>query len=279
MEYFLNRTGIRINWTQEQINYIAAKYEKDYQPISALAKEFNCDPDPIKCVLRDANVKVRTRRERYPRISNYFHDIDSQDKAYWLGVLYADGSVDSKDRISLGMIDREHIEKFLLALGATRNKITVVRPTGFKNASDVYYATIYDSEMRTDLINHGCTPRKTKAITDIPEMPEEFIFDFIRGYFDGDGCISFDGNCNRYRISFVCGSEVFLKSIRCALGVEHLSISRTGSKGGSYCVSISSQSDLRRIITLMYEHSTENTRLNRKYNKCQDCLSWLLLKN
>lgn len=279
MDYCLKRSNGRIDWTDEQIKYIVAKYVNEYQALTRLAGEFLCDPDAIRTVLRNAGIHLRNHRENHPRKSDYFHTINSSDKAYWLGLLYADGCVASDDtgnnKIGLGMIDREHIEKFLLALGATRNKITVVRPCGFANASDIYYASIYDEEMRNDLISHGCVPQKTKLLESFPSIPNEFLFDFVRGYFDGDGCIRFDGNRNCYRMSFVCGSEEFLKSLQVVLGVPRLSRSRSGSNGGAYHLSIAAQSDLLRIITLMYEHSTEQSRLNRKYEKCQACLAWL----
>lgn len=279
MEYRLNRTGRRIRWTDSQTKYIVDKYVNDFCTIAGIAKEFGCDPDAIERILRDLHIQIRSRREMHPRYSSYFHTIDTGEKAYWLGLLYTDGCVASekngKHRVALGMIDREHIQKFLNAIGAVRNKITVVHPSGFMNASDIYYASVYDKEMHGDLIMHGCIPRKTKIIDTVPSMPKEYIFDFVRGYFDGDGCIRYDSNRNCYRMSFVCGSEGFLQSLQIILDVPHLSRSRSGSNGGAFHLDIAARSDLLRIITNMYEHSTEDSRLNRKYEKCQKCLAWL----
>lgn len=279
MDYYLKKNKGRIFWTEEQVEYVISKYEKELASIASIARMFSCDPDAIRGVLRKAGIQLRNRREDHPRKSDYFHAIDSSEKAYWLGLLYADGCVASdktgNNRISLGMIDKDHVEKFLVAIGAVNNKITTVKPKGFANASDTYYASVYDAEMREDLITLGCVPQKTKVINTIPDIPKEFLFDFVRGYFDGDGCIRFDKNRNCYRMSFVCGSEEFLKSIQHVLGVSHLSISHGKSGCSASYFSIAAKSDLLRIITAMYEHSTEQSRLSRKYQKCQDCLAWI----
>ena len=53
---------------------------------------------------------------KYYRNSNIFEKIDTEEKAYWLGFLYADGYVDpERGEIILGLAEKykEHINKFI----------------------------------------------------------------------------------------------------------------------------------------------------------------------
>lgn len=71
--------------------------------------------------------------------------------------------------------------------------------------------------MYNDLCNHGCVDRKSKIIR-MPNIPENLIRHFIRGYFDGDGsvCFYFATKAHKHRTlttSFTSGSQGFLEDI------------------------------------------------------------------
>jgi len=61
------------------------------------------------------------------------------------------------------------------------------------------------------LIKLGCVPKKSLILTFPTEeqVPQEFIYDFIRGYIDGDGYIQYDYIKHRYRI-IIAGTKAFL---------------------------------------------------------------------
>src|SRR5690625_5577807 len=64
--------------------------------------------------------------------------------------------------------------------------------------------------MRTDLINiHGVMPNKSQQIK-FPYVPDKYINHFVRGYFDGDGFVSYE----RYFVSIVGGSKNFMVALR-----------------------------------------------------------------
>jgi len=70
-----------------------------------------------------------------------------------------------------------------------------------------YY--IYDS-----LVELGLTPKKSKNMK-FPDIPEKYLGSFVRGYFDGDVCVSLEkakgsGDFKRLRIIFTSGSKLFL---------------------------------------------------------------------
>ena len=86
-----------------------------------------------------------------------FETIDTEEKAYWLGFLYADGSVGSNDdRIELGLAERDlhHIEKFRDFIGIN-NKIS------YREKTKSYRYAFKSQNCKQDLINKGCVPRKS----------------------------------------------------------------------------------------------------------------------
>ena len=65
--------------------------------------------------------------------------------------------------------------------------------------------------MKTNLYDKGCTPRKSLALN-FPtkeQVPDEYLYDFIRGYVDGDGHIRYD---KRYEI-VILGTKNFLQGL------------------------------------------------------------------
>lgn len=147
---------------------------------------------------------------KYTLNQNYFEKIDSQEKAYFLGFMYADGNVRSKSncsRITLQKKDRKILEKFkaLLChngfLKDTHDKKSVV-------------LRVHSKKIKEDLIKAGCMPNKTFKLTFPDWLRENLKPHFIRGYFDGDGCVSFKKRrkCKYLQVS-ISGRENFLNRI------------------------------------------------------------------
>ena len=86
-----------------------------------------------------------------------FETIDTEEKAYWLGFLYADGSVGSTDnRIELGLAEKDlrHIEKFRDFIGI-KNKIS------YRASTKSYRYAFKSISCKADLIKQGCIPKKS----------------------------------------------------------------------------------------------------------------------
>lgn len=128
--------------------------------------------------------------KRYTQDDTYFQKIDTERKAYWLGFLYADGCVHDYSEnqnyvhIHLHPNDRYLLETFVKDLKSDR----IVRTDNRGYAVLV----VNSNKIGKDLIKLGCVPRKSNILKfptdDI--VPRSLIKDFIRGYMDGDGCIS-----------------------------------------------------------------------------------------
>lgn len=139
---------------------------------------------------------------KYTYNKDYFEVIDNQEKAYWLGFLYADGCITKFYRnekvksmsleLSLKSEDKPHLEKFLKALDSNspiqNRKHKIGKTTHTSNR-----AVVNCTKMCRDLVDKGCTPQKslTLVFPTKEQLPTEFLPHFMRGYLDGDGCVFF----------------------------------------------------------------------------------------
>lgn len=138
---------------------------------------------------------------------NYFEDIDSSEKAYWLGLLFADGCMmHKKDHqkqgwsISLSLMDEDAyiVEQFGKDIKSNLNVKRYINETGFSKQNGETHAenrlTIYSTKMCNDLKKYGIMPQKSLKLNRIPSLPEQYYCDFIRGFFDGNGSITYYWN-------------------------------------------------------------------------------------
>jgi len=131
----------------------------------------------------------------YDKNINIFETIDTEEKAYWLGFIMADGSIYYRKLksgilslygLKFGLTDKEVMDKFKIFLGlGEETKYYVLNQP---KCQPVYYLSVNCHKMARDLEKHGVIPNKINR-TKIPDLKDEFIRHFIRGYFDGDGCI------------------------------------------------------------------------------------------
>lgn len=145
--------------------------------------------------LQKAGVKMRSNKEnsrRYFVNHDYFEVIDTEEKAYWLGLMYADGHVVSsypKVGISLHIQDKHHLEKFIKCLDSNY-------PVNLYSATTSYGHTEYariiitSEKMHKDLQRHGVLKHKSNILKFPTTVPNHLLRHFMRGYIDGDGCIS-----------------------------------------------------------------------------------------
>lgn len=275
MNYSITRTnGGVIAWTDEQVAYIIDKYLNENYTLKQLGREFECNYGTIRNLLNKHNIQSKGNKQGYPRNEYYFNVIDSINKAYWLGFLYADSCIHSNNyEISINITDKEHIEKFKLAIGATNHKIIETNDKRWKNAKTLYQFTIKDKQLHTDLIKWGCVPQKTFQICEIPNIPRNYVSHFIRGYFDGDGSLHYLQGTNNYRISFTSGSKEFLEDIKKELQVN-VSI-ESHKEENTYQLQISGRKQIEKILNYLYQNSLPEIRLDRKYNTYLDCLEWV----
>lgn len=115
---------------------------------------------------------------------SFFENINTEEKAYFLGLLFADGNVYLKrNRVQITLINEDAyiLEKFKEVINSSA-KLYIDR--------EKYSKLILGSKkMCNDLISLGCTPNKSLTLKFPDKIPKELIHHFIRGFFDGDGSI------------------------------------------------------------------------------------------
>lgn len=168
-------------YTQEIINNIEQKFLEG-KTITEIHKELNLDRDAISRHLK----KLGYNTARNPINQNIFEKIDNEEKAYWLGFLYADGYISKNNQIevSLQLSDINHLQKLKKFLN-----------TNTKISTDDHRCRLLfcSKKISNDLAKLGCVNNKSLILT-FPtkeQVSDEFLLPFIRGYVDGDGCISY----------------------------------------------------------------------------------------
>lgn len=167
--------------------------------------------------------------KRYQYDKNFFAKIDSHEKAYWLGFLYADGNI-HKNRVQFSSIDKCFAIAFKRAL-KSKNKIREYTPKNPPNSSTCYAFGISDPKIVIQLNNLGMFPKKSLNL-EFPScemVPEKFLCSFMLGYFDGDGCVQRykPKKCKNYKWSFgIISTYEFCKKYQEVL-MKHCKINET----------------------------------------------------
>lgn len=160
--------------------------------------------------------------------SHFFSRMDTGEKAYILGFICADGHVshtksDHSLAIELAKQDREVIEYIRFALGYTgKIKITTKKKTPGKQYVRL---RMHDIQVVKDLLRMGLHCRKTYGFDFVQLFSDQYIPDFIRGFLDGDGCVSVGYHHGHLRaiVTFVVGArfDLCLSSMLTKIGVKH----------------------------------------------------------
>ena len=189
---------------------IAKEVKSSKQTVSYYLKQKGYGPN-------EKYIRLNQKQPNKKHINeNYFEIIDNEHKAYWLGFLYADGCVnETRSRIELSLKEEDyyHLQKFKEDL-ESEHKIGLKTKTIGDKTYKSYRLSINRKKMKEDLINLGCIPNKTLKLKFPTErqVPKHLINHFIRGYIDGDGCIT---NSTYSIMSLeILGTEEFLNGIR-----------------------------------------------------------------
>ncbi len=217
---------------------------------------------------------------------DYFEKIDTERKAYFLGLIYADGNV-IKNIFQIVLIE----EDFLI-LDLLRKELNVGRKLQYINRNNskwknCYRFGIYNKKIVTDLYSWGVVERKTYSEMKLPKIDHSLMRHFIRGFLDGDGFISItesnylkkDGYTNysvRKVLGFSNSSLLLLKEISEFLskelnisGGKIYNTSGTGSTVNSYNLWFFRNNEVISIIDYIYQDAT--VFIQRKFEKGKVC--------
>lgn len=194
--------------------------------------------------------------------------------AYVLGFFAADGNLITNKRggqfWSIEIKDRNLLQKIKKIIDSD-HKISIRIKSNNGMNSKTYRLQIGSKEMCEDLRELGIKENKTYRLA-LPKIPDQYLPDFVRGYFDGDGHV-WMGIINKERKTphfiiqtvFTSCSKEFLESIKVRLekfSIKNSVISR--GKGNFYRLVYSINNSLK-LYGFMYNRlNTSNLFLKRK---------------
>lgn len=237
-----------------------------------IAEELEVSPGTISRWAKKFNIKIPNRgNSKHSLDKKYFKKIDTENKAYWLGFIMADGCVfkgcgNSRGntyrlQVNLSRKDREVLERLKKDLNASyqiKDKKVYNKDTGkYYKASQF---RVNCTPLCKDLISLGVVPAKSQ-IEKVPEIPQKLLRHFFRGYFDGDGYI------RKNDFEFISGEKFaldFLEFSKVKGDVETFINSDT-----QYLI-VQKNSELKKIFNLFYDDA--NIYLKRKYKKFKKTL-------
>lgn len=255
--------------TEKQIQYIVDNYNNKSEKI--IAKELEITEYAVSGVWHRHNLKGKTRRVYSLLNEDYFEKINSQDKAYFLGFIGADGCLyspkeDKKQKILRIEIHKQDIE----ILEIFKEYLQTDKP--ICHTGDYVGLEISSDKIYQDIEKLGLSDRKTYGNT-IANVPECYMPALIRGYFDGDGNI---GNNQKILSSSVsiAGYHTNLQKIQEFLEKRNIyssfvsdsrkNTSLNGSDFGSLC--LVNKTAKYSFLKLIYQGANE-VYLKRKFNR------------
>ena len=260
---------------QNLINLAIKEYletpEED-RSLTKVGEKYGVRRQTISKYLKDMGIEVVNYQNRARLDETVFDSMDTEEQFYWLGFLYADGNISktgNRLELTLALKDIDHLEKFRNFLKLTTEIKTVLRNGHY--ACRLY---VRNKHLWRTLNNLGCVPCKS-LILEFPKKEifknnKMFILHFIRGYVDGDGCLSYYWNKQHTSINTqvsIVSTESFLNSIKKLFGNKHGYIHNKSSKdweNKAYQLTFNGVI-ARKFARYLYEKAT--IYMQRKYEK------------
>lgn len=244
---------------------------EDQRSLTKLGEKYGVKRQTLSKHLKDRGYEVINYQNKLRCDETVFDKIDNEEAAYWLGFLYADGNISSTGNrleVRLSINDLSHLEKFRKFL-----KLSTEIRTGICNGNGFCHLAIRNKHLWETLDRLGCHPRKSLILT-FPKLNifegnvKELVLHFIRGYVDGDGCLSIykrNTGVIATELSLV-GTESFLKEVNLLFKnkgyISNKSCNNWENKAFQLKFSFVPS---RKIARYLYENA--NIYLERKYKK------------
>lgn len=216
----LNRLGYKRYLSNPKKAILIKEVAKQYNSsisLTQLGKKYNLNLNLLSEEIKDLGIQIINHQNKSKFDDLLFDKIDTEEKAYWLGFIFADGTISShqKDKkpryqfeLSLGLKDKNHLNKFNSFMKYDGNNV---------KCDNCRCRWIINSKHLWESLNKiGCVPNKSKVLQ-FPKLDEKFYFHFIRGYMDGDGSIGIYGK----KLYCQCiGTKSFLNSMKEICNIE-----------------------------------------------------------
>lgn len=266
--------------SSEEIQEIISLYQEGVSS-SKLQKQFRLQYHDIKEILLAQGIQVRTHREsriKYKRNENYFSQIDTPEKAYWLGFIYADGFITKRTNgnpvFGLTLGEKEPLENLNKCLESNKPIGEYKKVNSYSDKSIEYKLAFNSSKMVEDLERWGVVENKTFKLQFPTFLSESLIPHFVRGYFDGDGSVFLHiqkVNNKEYVMLGVqfAGIEQFLRQLATHINAENKVYRDNRKQTDCWKIQLQSNIECLKLYHYMYKDAN-NLFLSRKKNKFDD---------
>ena len=254
---FMKRMNIsvRTNGFTEDDAQVMYEMYKNGMSMDNIAEYFDSCRHTIGRTLKRYGLNVD--KIKYHCDDNYFDIIDTKEKAYILGLLWADGCNDT----SLGKIQLQLQERDVGILETINEFTNNDRPLYFTplhdknpNWQNTYTLVLKSYHMSEVLNNYGMVPRKS-LVLEFPSCLDKSLYRyFILGYFDGDGSISYNIDTKVLNVDIV-GTRMFLKAIQdiCKdLNIKTFLYSKNGNNSTICTLGIANKNDRIAFLNWIY---------------------------
>lgn len=232
---------------------------------------YHCRHEAIKAVLEKYEIPIKRRGLSKNRLAkeDYFDVIDTEEKAYFLGLMFTDGSIvldKTKKRspqisLSLKVLDINIIQKFREELNI-ESSIIYDKREGKESA----ILSFRSKQMAESLEEYGIIPRKTYLTKHLPKVPDIFLKDFLRGCLDGDGSIYKEKKSKKIRIDFCSYHKSVCEDFRnmCDTLLGEVNKNKIANYGSAFHIRYNTQAIVGQLATALYKDSKIS--ITRKYS-------------
>lgn len=176
----------------EKLEIIEYYYDNPHIKVEEISEKFKLTKRTMGNLFKEFNIDSH-KKNKYTVDESFFDDIDCELKAYLLGYLFADGFVGSEKYNNIVFSqkeeDAESVELLKKSIKYTgKLRISEPGPGTFDNAQNQIVINFSSKHMANTLRNYGLS--KKELYKSFPQLNDELLRHFIRGYFDGDGSVS-----------------------------------------------------------------------------------------
>lgn len=252
--------------TLEQEKEVCQLYSTQQYTQKFLSEKFNCSSYIIHKILEKNNINIYTHPKHKKDCElkeNYFEVIDTPNKAYILGFIFADGNV-YKNQLSIEIHVRDiELLYFIKRELNTINKISYRK----RENTELVCLRVVSEKICSDLGKYGVVPNKTYLTKHLPNIEEELLPHFLRGLVDGDGWISKTPQ-GYYKIGFVTHFESVAQDFKsyCETLINKTSqskITKKNKSGNCFVCQFQDKDTTKRLATALYKDAA--CCLTRKY--------------
>ena len=256
-------------WTDEEIIFLQKHYkDMTYKELSSYLQR-------SKSAIDLKINRLGLIKSKYTYNKDFFENIDTEEKAYWLGFMFADGYIVNNENrygedefgLTLAEDSLDSIKKFKKSLRATNP----IRYDKSKEKGQTSVKLVLRSQKTVnDLIDKGCVKQKSLILQPPKKVPEKLLSHFIRGFFDGDGSLMKYNynNYTSYQIEFTTTYEmaIWLREI-----FGKGDVRKEKRRDFTWYYSIGGNRQVLDICHYMYDEAT--IWMDKKYARYQELLA------